>query len=525
MRSRDRLAVVAFAALAFALMFLKVRILGPSLAALLPEEHRELLVRVWLDGHGEDVRVRMALPIATDRQRVRDELVSSSEFRFHMERQGPNRWGVWEDEEVKGRRALVYAATVRSERRAYRLPPEIEIPPRYPEEAQAHLLPTEQVQSAAKEIRALFEEIVPAPERRNAAAIARAAFEYCRARIRPISIRGTTDALTCLRLGEGSCGGKSRLLAALLRAGGIPARLAGGVILKNASWTSSHVWVEAWLTGRWVPFCPLNGRFAEVPAEYLVLYYGDESLFAHSPDINFSYVFHSKTVLVPPASPEAPPPGPFNLWAAFEGVGIPVDLLKIILVLPFGALVVVVARNLVGVRTFGTFMPALMAVAFRDTGLGWGLLLLATVLASGLGVRMALERFQLLHTPRLAVILTAVVATIVGFALFAQATGYLLPTRVSLFPIVILTLTVERFSAMWEEDGPRATLLVTAGTMAVVAAAYSAVEARWVQTSVLAFPESLLLAVAAFFFAGRWTGLRILEYLRFAPLIGTEGRP
>lgn len=525
MRARHRLAIVALAALAFSLMFLKVRLLGPSLAALLPEEHWEFLVRIWLDGHGDDVRVRMALPVATSRQAVRDELVTSGDFRFHIEKEGLNRWGIWEEEEVKGRRALVYSATVRAERRVYELPSEIQVPARYPEEVQPYLLATDQIQSESKEIRALLEQLVPPSERRNAAHVVRSAFDYCCRKIQPLPIRGATDALTCLRLGEGSCGGKSRLLAALLRAAGIPARLAGGVILKEASWTASHVWVEAWLAGHWVPFCPLNGKFAEIPDRYLVLYYGDEPLFTHSPDVNFSYVFYSKRVLVPPASPDAPRPGLFNLWAAFEGVGIPVDLLRIILVLPFGALVVAIARNLVGVHTFGTFMPALMAIAFRDTGLGWGLLLLAAVLASGLIVRTALESFQLLHTPRLAVILAAVVATIIGFALFAQATGYLLPTRVSLFPIVILTLTVERFSAMWEEDGPRAALLVTLGTMTVVSAAYAAVESRWLQTAVLAFPEALFLAVAAFFFIGRWTGLRLLEYFRFAPLIGSEGRP
>ena len=47
--------------------------------------------------------------------------------------------------------------------------------------------------------------------------------------------------------------------------------------------------------------------------------------------------------------------GVLNLRAAFAGVGIPVDLLKIIILLPFGVLAVVLARNIVGIQTFAKF--------------------------------------------------------------------------------------------------------------------------------------------------------------------------
>lgn len=89
-------------------------------------------------------------------------------------------------------------------------------------------------------------------------------------KFRPFS--GTTDALTALRLGEASCNGKSRLLVALMRASGIPARLVGGVVLESGKKRTSHQWVEAFAGGRWVPFDPTNRHFAELPANYLVLY-------------------------------------------------------------------------------------------------------------------------------------------------------------------------------------------------------------------------------------------------------------
>jgi hypothetical protein len=49
--------------------------------------------------------------------------------------------------------------------------------------------------------------------------------------------------------------------------------------------------------------------------------------------------------------------------------------LRLLLALPLGALVVAVFRNLIGVPTFGTFMPVLIAFALRNVpiyvGLAW----------------------------------------------------------------------------------------------------------------------------------------------------------
>lgn len=48
------------------------------------------------------------------------------------------------------------------------------------------------------------------------------------------------------------------------------------------------------------------------------------------------------------------------------------NVYKVLLMIPLGALVVVFMRNIIGIRTFGTFMPVLIALAFRETELLWG---------------------------------------------------------------------------------------------------------------------------------------------------------
>ena len=48
---------------------------------------------------------------------------------------------------------------------------------------------------------------------------------------------------------------------------------------------------------------------------------------------------------------------------------------QVLVLIPLGGLLVVVLRNVIGFPTFGTFMPILIALAFRETQLLWGIVL------------------------------------------------------------------------------------------------------------------------------------------------------
>ena len=82
------------------------------------------------------------------------------------------------------------------------------------------------------------------------------------------------------------------------------------------------------------------------------------------------------------------------------------------MVIPVGILILVVLRNIVGVKTFGTFMPVLIALAFRQTGLVWGIAFFSLVVAIGLAARFYLEQLKLLLVPRLACIVIVVILAI-----------------------------------------------------------------------------------------------------------------
>jgi len=182
-------------------------------------------------------------------------------------------------------------------------------------------------------------------------------------------------------------------------------------------------------------------------------------------------------------------------------------------------LVVIFFRNVVGLTTFGTFHPALMAVAFRDTGLVWGVGLYLSVLLLGMGLRELLDRLQILHTPRLAIVLVFVVAFMLGASFFGVRFGAVEAAQLSMFPIAILTITVESLFTKAVELGRRQAFAVVLQTLLVITCVFLVMESHLVQALVFGFPEVLLAVAASYLVIGRWLGMRLSEYRRFRWLL------
>ncbi|WP_277394562.1 7TM domain-containing protein, partial [Pseudomonas viridiflava] len=136
--------------------------------------------------------------------------------------------------------------------------------------------------------------------------------------------------------------------------------------------------------------------------------------------------------------------------------GLPLETQKtfmIMIVIPAGVLVILLLRNLIGLQTLGTFTPVLIALAFRETQLDFGILLFTGITALGLMLRSYLEHLKLQMLPRLSVVLTFVVILIAAVSLLSHKLGLERGLSVALFPMVILTMTIERLSITWEESG------------------------------------------------------------------------
>lgn len=190
----------------------------------------------------------------------------------------------------------------------------------------------------------------------------------------------------------------------------------------------------------------------------------------------------------------------------------------IMILIPIGALVIVLMRNVIGIRTFGTFLPVLVALAFRETQLLAGIVLFSALVAVGLALRLYLERLHLLLVPRLAAVLTIVVLLMAALSVLSHRLGLETGLSIALFPMVILTMTIERMSVVWEERGPRDAIIDGVGSLFVAAIAYGIMDLPILKHVAFVFPELMLVVLAIILLLGSYTGYRLSELRRFRVL-------
>ena len=193
---------------------------------------------------------------------------------------------------------------------------------------------------------------------------------------------------------------------------------------------------------------------------------------------------------------------------------------KVLLMVPLGAFIILLLRNFIGLKTFGTFMPVLIALAFRETHVAWGIALFIFIVSFGLLARFYLDQLRLLLVPRLAAILTVVIMLMIFISVLSQKLGFDLGLSVALFPMVILTMTIERMCILWDERGPADAIKSGAGSLLAAVAVFSVMNNTQIQYLMFAFPELLLVLLACILWFGQYRGYRLAELLRFKALAG-----
>lgn len=309
-------------------------------------------------------------------------------------------------------------------------------------------------------------------------------------------------------------------MTTVLAAERIPARMLRGILLHDQQRQADVIpWLEIHDGDRWRYFNPANGE-EMLPENYLIWWRGNEPLVrlegGSNLEVNFAvqnYYRDTMRIAEQRANDED------SLALDFSLFSLPIKtqaVYSVLLMIPIGALIVVVMRNVVGVDTFGTFMPVLIALSFRETQLFWGIVLFMLLIAMGLSIRFLLERLRLLLVPRLSSVLIIVVLSMLAISIVSHKLGMETGLSVALFPMVIIAMTIERMSVVWEERGPADALRGGAGSLFVAIIAYLSMGMDWLEYLIFTFPEVLLLVLAAVVLLGRYTGYRLTELRRFS---------
>ncbi|HMB61412.1 MAG TPA: 7TM domain-containing protein, partial [Xanthomonadales bacterium] len=315
---------------------------------------------------------------------------------------------------------------------------------------------------------------------------------------------------------------KIRLAQTLLAGAHIPTLQVHGLILDEDAQRADIATLLAVFNGDdWLVFNTSTGHQG-LPSNFFIWWTGDRELVtvsgAHIKDFQISEKRRMKSTLELAQQRAELQESRMRYLSILQ---LPIQtqaVYEILLLIPFGILVIVLLRNFVGFSSFGTFAPVLIALAFRETELLKGIVLFTIIVSLGLFFRFYLERLRLLLVPRLAAVVTIVVLLMTVMSIVSHQLGIETGLSVSLFPMVIISMVIERMSVVWEERGAWTSIKEGIGSLAMAALCFVAMSIDILAYWVTVFPEVNLIVLGLIVALGRYTGFRLLELRRFRQL-------
>ncbi|HMO19238.1 MAG TPA: 7TM domain-containing protein [Oligoflexia bacterium] len=335
-----------------------------------------------------------------------------------------------------------------------------------------------------------------------------------------------------IEIGSGSAYTKVRIFNYLMRRLQIPSRIGIGVQLEPderlrppRNQYRLSFFNEVYIDGLWYQIDLANRVMGALPDNFIVLYHDLNSLEGSLSEIQSISIFAApiRTNKYNTASYSDDLKRTNSLYHSLSLYRLPLSgqsSIYIVLLLPIGAIIVSLFRNIIGFSTFGIFTPVLLSLFFIETRFIFAFSFFSLIIFLGFFQRMLLDKLYLLAVPRISIILTLVIISYILFVLltknqsdFGVGGGVL-----SYFPVVIITILIERFSIDFIEDGALNTFKKLLGTVVISLICYFVFTFNALKQLMFTNPEFLLWAIAANLIIGNYKGYRVSEFMRFKDL-------
>ncbi len=209
----------------------------------------------------------------------------------------------------------------------------------------------------------------------------------------------------------------------------------------------------------------------------------------------------------------------------FVESGVPLETVYLLLMLPVIATLVAFSRQIIGVKAFGIYTPSIITfafLAFGDKGLKYGVAIFLAVLGVGILSRYLLKYFRLLYLPRVAITLTIISFAILGILALGASLKRTGLAAVDIFPLLIMITLTEKFVATQIEQGSKTALILAFETLVISIIGYFIVSQPFLRDFFLTHPWVILFTLLINIGLGKWTGLRLIELIRFRQILRAD---
>lgn len=213
-----------------------------------------------------------------------------------------------------------------------------------------------------------------------------------------------------------------------------------------------------------------------------------------------------------------------NAIQASIGAGVPATYFSYLLVLPFLASMIAVARHLFGLATYGTFLPVVFSLLWAEVGLDWGVILTVFLYLWSWLARFVLKktlvgRFRINYLPRMAILLMLIGLGVLFLGLLPGWQIFTTDAQV-VFPLVLLIVMMQNMLETQISLSKKEAREMLWETLGFSLLGYLFFVWTWLGELVITYPGATIIITFLFnLLVGRFLGFRLLEYRKFKTIL------
>lgn len=204
--------------------------------------------------------------------------------------------------------------------------------------------------------------------------------------------------------------------------------------------------------------------------------------------------------------------------------GIPEDVFILIFAIPIIFAVVIFARRIIGLRTFGLFTPLTLVILLSVIGIKNGAILFAAIFILMIILRYFLKKIALLSLTDTRVLdaltFCILILIIVLFFLYIPFFQKIPFDIVILLTILLISSYIESLLTTWEARGFKRFISPALESLGLIIISYFLVNWEFIKDVILKYPLGItLISVIIIILLAKWRGLKIKEFIEFKEVI------
>jgi hypothetical protein len=213
---------------------------------------------------------------------------------------------------------------------------------------------------------------------------------------------------------------------------------------------------------------------------------------------------------------------PFTTWLLSHGISN--DVLELLIAIALLATVVSLARYVFGSKSYGIYAPIILAIAYSYTGLKYGLVITAVVIASTLLSYSILKKIRMHYITRIAINYCILTLFLMVFFVAIDKFGLSLDNVKNISSLALISIAAlgDFFTKQYVKKSLKTSLLTLVSTIAISTIGWFVITRDVISTYLFNNLWIIPVLILINMLIGQFKGLRVKDIFRFRSIVKSK---